>query len=106
MKWLGLLILSLSLQTFAARVDVQGSGWANGYCSGDHGAFFCKSNIENQAQGHADYNAGVNCRLQNGNLVYYTRSCSTYCNPPYIPAGQSMFVSCQASCRYACETRD
>lgn len=104
MKTLSVLaVLLIALQSQAAFQYVYGSGYGSGFCSGDAFGGWCLRDVQNRAETDADRDADMSCRMKDGFLQYYTRTCNTFCNPMFLPAGQNTYVSCSARCTYQCE---
>ena len=98
-----LIILLFSLQALAITESVSGTGSYGGFCRGDGFANICLSQMEDRANHEATRNADLQCRIKNGTLITYSRYCSTFCNPSFIPVNQDVYVNCNANCRFECE---
>lgn len=94
-----------SLQALALTESVQGSGYTSGYCRGDGFSTLCMNQLKDRANSDAARDADIQCRARQGQLLVYTASCFTNCNPPYIPNNQDTYVSCNARCRFDCDIR-
>ena len=98
-----LILVLLSFQVFAANESVRGSGYATGFCRGDGFGNYCMNQLVDRAQDDATRNADMQCRMKQGTLLSYTRSCYTNCSPPYLQPNQDTYVNCNSDCRYECQ---
>lgn len=104
MKILSLLaVLFIALQSQAAFQFVYGTGYSSGFCNGDAFSSWCIRDIQTRAENDANRDADLSCRMKEGYLQQFSRTCSTFCSPSFIPQGQSSYVSCHARCTYHCE---
>ncbi len=103
MKILASLILFISSASWAYPQAIYTNGFSSGFCQGNGLATFCLDQLKNQAQDNAFRDASVQCQSSRGQLVGLGASCSTYCNPAFIPQGQNAVVNCQAGCSFNCE---
>jgi hypothetical protein len=106
MNQLCLLALSFFIMTASAsasEVPIQGEGTATGFCQETFGQL-CMNQIQQQAEEQARQQATENCQAQQGTAGYL--SCSTNCNPPFLPPGPghlNQFVSCSSGCDGECQ---
>lgn len=99
-----LVLILFSLQVFATTTteSVRGSGYSSGFCRGDGFATYCMNQLVDRAQEDATRNAEMQCRMKQGTLLTYTRSCYQNCSPSFLQPDQNTYVNCNADCRFDC----
>jgi len=106
---LGVALMFVFCQSaFAARtIYVTGQGSEYSFCNANSG-FFCFDNIKRRAQDEGERDARWRCEMSyRGRALTYTTSCSTFCNPNYLPPRHDgTWVNCRSDCRMQCEVND
>jgi len=97
-------VLFIGSLSFAlpVRETIYRTGYGSGMCDGNLG-FMCIDRIKQNSQSDAARSADIDCRVRNGQLDTWSRSCASNCMPSNLPYNApAQTVSCSSSCNFTC----
>jgi hypothetical protein len=65
-------------------------------------SIMCPDMSRRRAQQVAFDDASLSCKIQQGVPDLYAGICQEYCQPAFIPSGESTWVSCRSECQIKC----